>query len=602
MRAAAVLKMGSLSVCSVPYLQAELKKSAAAVLKGAAAVCKTVSLSMCSVPLLRKGLKMGSVSVLLALALSACSPASDSGNGDSGNADSERAASLQASSEQAEARSQVFSQFAVNENTPSALRFNWHYQRFLEHLVNESGRVIDSGDGYSISTSEGQAYGMWFALLAQDQGHFELMLTWADNNLAEGALGDRLPAWLWGEDEDGRWHILDDNPASDADIWMIYALYAAAERWQTPRYAAMAERLSRRLLDTTTIVLGVDNTNDLAADATLNDASVEDNSEHAQGLVLLPAPYGFTHENYIMVNPSYFNLVQIRGLASYSGDARWLEIYRTSVQIMQQLGNEMQAAQLEGMIPDWLTLDYNGRLLSVWETGREHQDDVRYGEYDAIRAYTWLAQEAYAAESPAESVAGSVAGRAAGNDAANVAENAAALLNAFRGMYDVVAEQGYPAERLSRPLRAAPQPATAPRPETAPQPDESRGNRTSSNIIDGASGRGNIGFSGVLLPYFAMLDAAAGVNASNAAGANASNAAGAQIKNAAGVNLRDAAGARNAVAADQMARIVSANPNDYRDNYYTQMLLMFGLSALQCNEFHPDGRLVVSQEVLNGCN
>ncbi len=526
---------------------------------------KSGSLSVSSVPFLRKGLKMWSVTSLLALALSACSPPSDSGN-----ADSERAASLQASSEQAqsEALSEVFRQFAVNENTPPALRFNWHYQRFLEHLVNESGRVIDSGDGYSISTSEGQAYGMWFALLAQDKRHFELMLTWADNNLAQGALGDRLPAWLWGEDEDGRWHILDDNPASDADIWMIYALYAAADRWQTPRYAAMAERLSRRLLNTTTIVLGVEKTNDFEAGATPDDANLESNSEQVQGLVLLPAPYGFTHENYIMVNPSYFNLVQIRGLAAYSDDERWQEIYRTSVQIMQQLGDEMVAAKLEGMIPDWLTLDYNGRVLSVRETAREHQDDVRYGEYDAIRAYTWLAQEAY--------VAGSVAGSAAGS----AMEGSAALINAFRGMYEVVDEQGYPAERLSRPLRSAQPPANA------PPPDETRRNSTGSNIIDGASGRGNIGFSGVLLPYFAMLDAEVGAHISNAAGADISNAA----------------GAYNAVTADQMARIVSANPNDYRDDYYTQMLLMFGLSALQCNEFHPDGRLVVSQEVLNGCN
>ncbi|MFU8785520.1 glycosyl hydrolase family 8 [Aliidiomarina sp.] len=424
--------------------------------------------------------------------LSACSPADCCGN-------------------EPEATSQRSSAFAVNEQTPAALRFNWHYQRFLEHLVNEDGRVIDEESEESISTSEGQAYGMWFALLAQDQTQFDLMLTWADRNLAQGALGDKLPAWLWGEDEDGTWHILENNSASDADIWITYALYAAAELWQQPRYAALATRLSRRLLSSTTIVLGTES----PQASSLNTNGVT-TTARAEGLVLLPAPQGFTHDGYVMVNPSYFNFMQLRGLAAYSGDERWQEIYKNSVNIMQQLAHEGH-----GMVPDWLTLDYAGNLLSVGQTPRHHQNDVRYGEYDAIRTYLWLAQDQQ-------------------------------LLNQFLGMHEVVVQQGYPPERLSRPVR-----------QFVPHPDNPN---TRINIIEGARGRGPIGFSGALLPYLIAIE-----------------------------------GEQGESVREQAARIVAANPNDYRNGYYTQSLIMFGLSTLQCTEFDTEGRLVVSQEVLNGC-
>ncbi|MCH8492496.1 MAG: hypothetical protein LAT53_04595 [Idiomarina sp.] len=410
------------------------------------------------------------------------------------------------------------SAFAVQEDTPHALRFNWHYQRFLEHLVNQYGRVIDNSGERSISTSEGQAYGMWFALLAQDQGQFDLMLQWANDNLAEGALGDRLPAWLWGEDEDGQWHILDANPASDADIWMAYALYAAAELWQEPRYAALAERISRRLLATSTIVLGGESLDATAtsgdADSAVSRASSGAHSEGVQGLVLLPAPEGFVHENYIIVNPSYFSLVQLRGLAAYSGDARWQEIYQTSTQIIQQLANEGH-----GMVPDWLAVDYAGQVLTVAATGAAHQENVQHGDYDAIRTYLWLAQDGQ-------------------------------LLNSFQHMYEFIDERGFPAERFTRPDGSG----------------EIRGSSEERNGEVRASGRGNIGFSAVLLRYLADIEGDQGENVQ-----------------------------------EQLSRIVATNPNDYREIYYTQMLLMFGLSAVQCTEFHSNGTLVVSQEVLNGC-
>lgn len=59
--------------------------------------------------------------------------------------------------------------------------------------------MIDPSDARKISTSEGQSYGLFFALAANDRAGFDKLLTWTQNNLAEGDLKQHLPGWLWGK-------------------------------------------------------------------------------------------------------------------------------------------------------------------------------------------------------------------------------------------------------------------------------------------------------------------------------------------------------------------------------------------------------------------
>src|SRR5262245_44672844 len=58
-------------------------------------------------------------------------------------------------------------------------------------------RVIDRDSG-DRTTSEGQAYAMFFTLVANDRERFDKLLRWTELNLADGDLSARLPAWLWG--------------------------------------------------------------------------------------------------------------------------------------------------------------------------------------------------------------------------------------------------------------------------------------------------------------------------------------------------------------------------------------------------------------------
>ncbi|WP_434089552.1 glycosyl hydrolase family 8 [Neopusillimonas aromaticivorans] len=104
-----------------------------------------------------------------------------------------------------------------------------------------------------------------------------------------------LPAWIWGKDDQGQWRILDDNSASDAELWFIYSLLEAGKRWQRPDYIEDAMALLRQVEAQETALLP------------------------GLGQVLLPGPRHFSLENNLWrLNPSYTPLPLIRRLESVS--------------------------------------------------------------------------------------------------------------------------------------------------------------------------------------------------------------------------------------------------------------------------------------------
>ena len=144
------------------------------------------------------------------------------------------------------------------------------WERYAERFV-DNGRVIDWTDG-ARSTSEGQSYGLFFALVADDRARFDSILSWTHDNLAGGDLAARLPAWLWGKNKRGRWKVLDPNPASDADLWIAYSLVEAERLWGESRYGDLGRAMLERV------------------------ASEEVRYLPGLGAVLLPAPRGFELE------------------------------------------------------------------------------------------------------------------------------------------------------------------------------------------------------------------------------------------------------------------------------------------------------------------
>lgn len=238
------------------------------------------------------------------------------------------------------------------------LGVSWHAHRpwtawedFRSGFVQADGRVVDH-TAAARSTSEGQAYGLFFALVANDEDAFARILDWAQNNLAGGDLNRNLPAWLWGEDPEAGWGIRDPNAASDADLWIAYALLEAARLWGRPAYEALGRQ-----------VLWNVRTREVAAAGEL-------------GPILLPAPDGFRHgELGWRLNPSYLPEFQLRYFQVVDPSGPWSAVHRTADQMMPKV-------VINGVAPDWFEFDPR---LGV-------QPDAKTGgiaSYDAIRTYLW---------------------------------------------------------------------------------------------------------------------------------------------------------------------------------------------------------------------
>jgi len=227
------------------------------------------------------------------------------------------------------------------------------WQAYAEHFIQPDGRVVDITAGRR-STSEGQAYSLFFALVANDRARFDQILNWTRDNLCDGDFAKRLPAWLWGQRDDGSWGVLDPNAAADADLWIAYTLLQAARIWQDPALAQTARLLLWQIKAQEVVVMG------------------------ASGKLMLPAPLGFVLDgSRWKLNPSYYPRFQFQGLASDDPEGPWLELWQNYERLLSQIAPR-------GLVPDWFVLDEAGRVLP----------DVtapNLGSYDAIRAYLWPA-------------------------------------------------------------------------------------------------------------------------------------------------------------------------------------------------------------------
>jgi endoglucanase len=226
------------------------------------------------------------------------------------------------------------------------------WQSFRDKFASADGRVVDRGSPQSVTTSEGQSYGLFFALVANDRAAFERLLRWTENNLAAGDLTVRLPAWQWGKRADESWGVIDANAASDADLWIAYALAEAGRLWQEPRYTALAQLLAERIL------------------------REESNDLPGLGRTLLPGPRGFhTDPKLWKLNPSYVPLQLVRRMAALYPQSAWPLLVPTSADLI------MHSAP-RGFAPEWVLYKAGGGFQPDTDTQGE-------GSYNAIRVYLW---------------------------------------------------------------------------------------------------------------------------------------------------------------------------------------------------------------------
>ncbi len=241
--------------------------------------------------------------------------------------------------------------------SPTATRSStWPFwDRYAAQFVSPEGRVIDP-DRNKMTTSEGQSYALFFALVANDRAAFEKILSWTENNLAHGDLSKNLPAWSWGLRNDGAWDVLDQNSASDSDLWIAYSLAEAGVLWKNPSYSKKGYDLLSHI----------------------SQAEVVD-VPHI-GPLLIPAPQGFQQgtDGWIL-NPSYSPLPLLVAASNFEPQGAWAKMALALPAWLKQ-------ASPNGFAMDWVKCGPRG--CSPSKALGDYSTPAR-GSYDAIRVYLW---------------------------------------------------------------------------------------------------------------------------------------------------------------------------------------------------------------------
>ncbi|WP_419806529.1 cellulose synthase complex periplasmic endoglucanase BcsZ [Terriglobus sp.] len=235
------------------------------------------------------------------------------------------------------------------------------WQHYRERFLDGSGRVVDHGAGDK-TTSEGQAYGMFFALVVNDRKSFDQMLRWTEDNLAGGDLTSRLPAWSWGKSPDGEWKQLDSNSAADADLWLAYDCLEAGRLWNDDRLSKLGAVLADRMTHSdVALIPGV-------------------------GTVLIPGPQGFhpSPDRWVL-NPSYMPPQVVARIRQQTPEGPWASVQADLPMVLTQGASS-------GFAMDWLAGDGAGvhPSASPGSLAQGKPGAASYGSYDAIRVYLWL--------------------------------------------------------------------------------------------------------------------------------------------------------------------------------------------------------------------
>ena len=201
---------------------------------------------------------------------------------------------------------------------------------FKSRFLLADGRVVDTGNG-DVSHSEGQSYGMLFAVAFGDQQTFDLISGWTARNLARGT--DGLHVWRYLPNQHD--HTPDRNNATDGDLVIAMALNRAAQLWGRAHDAQAAAAIAR---DIRTLLI----------------------ANAGSRLVLLPALNGFTKKSATVVNLSYYNFVAFRELGVVDTSPLWQLLALDGMSLIQAA--RFGRWQLP---PDWLSVPLNDGAPTV---------------------------------------------------------------------------------------------------------------------------------------------------------------------------------------------------------------------------------------------
>jgi endoglucanase len=230
---------------------------------------------------------------------------------------------------------------APSPSAPAARTAPEAAEAFLADWVDD-GRVVRRDQGGD-TVSEGQAYGLLLALVADDRAAFGEIWTWTAEHLVRP---DGLLAWRWA---DGA--VVDEEPASDADLDAARALVLAGAAWDEPAYTEAGTALAADVADRMTVGT-------------------------ALGRVLAPGVWATAADPY-GYNPSYASPAAYAVLGEATGDPRWAELAAGSAATTTAL------LDVAALPPDWAQVHGDGTVEAMPGAAGTGLS-VRYG-FDAAR-------------------------------------------------------------------------------------------------------------------------------------------------------------------------------------------------------------------------
>jgi len=237
--------------------------------------------------------------------------------------------------------------FQCTKSEYSEFQLSW---KLFKKAFLDNGRIVDTGNK-KISHSEGQGYGMLFAVSANDQKSFDDIWHWTQQVLQRN---DKLFSWQYTPcSTQDRLCIQDQNNATDGDILIAWALFIAAEKWKNNEYEDHA----------------------LDVLATIKKKLIVKQFNH---LLLLPGEYGFQPtKEATEVNLSYWVFPALNKFSQVTHDKVWGDLYISGISLLKTA--QFSEWQLP---PDWLIVSKEGLRIN----GAQSSD---YG-YNASRIPIYL--------------------------------------------------------------------------------------------------------------------------------------------------------------------------------------------------------------------
>ncbi len=225
----------------------------------------------------------------------------------------------------------------------SALAGAWDDYKAL--YMQDNGAITDTYNA-NMSHSEGQSYGMLFALAYNDQEAFDKIFSWTQSHMLDPS--NDLHYWAYKPSEQDP--TADHNNATDGDLLMAWALLKAGKAFGNTQYTKEAERLAL--------------------------AIVEHCTEKMAGLtLLLPGIDGFFRNSSVVINPSYYILPALRDLAEATHQKIFEDLYNDGKKMLATLAKSNLKVNVT---PDWVDVSAQGDLTPA-------QDWPARSSYDAIR-------------------------------------------------------------------------------------------------------------------------------------------------------------------------------------------------------------------------